>query len=92
MGDMADWLLGSADWDNGLEWDEYEDLPYIGCDISRLRGPQPKRCKFCGEYPLYWHEMWPHHWRLRRSDGTPHRCDHTPKTGRLLQDLRRRLT
>ncbi len=89
MGDMADWHLEqlcNAEHGDGTDWDEYEDLGYIGPP----RGPQPKRCKFCGEYPLYWYEVWPHHWRLRRSDGVPHRCDHTPKTARLIQSLRRR--
>jgi hypothetical protein len=78
---MLDRMVGgdsSEDWD---DWEQEDDAP---------RGPQPKRCKYCGEHPLYWYEVWPHHWRLRRSDGTPHKCDHTPKTGRLLQDLRRR--
>jgi len=79
MGDMADFLLESADWDgDGLEW---EDIP---------RGPQPKRCIYCGEAPLYWCEMWPYHWRLKRSDGTLHACNRNTSVNNLLQDIQRR--
>jgi hypothetical protein len=89
VGDMADWFLERAldgDCGNGYEYDQDEDGLFHGPS----RGPQPKRCKFCHEYPLYWYEPWPHHWRLRRADGAPHKCDRTPATGKLLQSLKRR--
>jgi len=92
MSDMADFLLESADWDgDGLEWEEYEDIPYVfGCTSDIPRGPQPKRCRYCGEAPLYWCEMWPHHWRLKRSDGTLHACNRNTSVNNLLQDIQRR--
>jgi hypothetical protein len=82
---MGAYFLEESLFGNRDEWEHPDDEE----GISLIRGTRTlvKTCKFCGEYPLYWYEVWPGHWRLRRSDGEPHKC---VRINGLLTDLHRR--
>jgi hypothetical protein len=63
MGDMANFLIDNAEWNQeGLDWDEYEDLPYIG--PPRNRGPKVIVCKYCKESGFHWKQLPNGQWRL----------------------------
>ena len=62
MGDMANFLIDNAEWEQeGLDWDEYEDLPYIG--PPRIR-PKVIICKYCKESGFHWKQLPNGQWRL----------------------------